>query len=174
MILENLKHLIPPKHYKVNLKWFLRVTKISEEIQNFLMALYLSLNTQDRTSPTYKNHWVLLALLWPLTERLPRAYSSTADSVKLYEDRKFYISVTMKIMFWNQYSPCYTWILPTSSCYDLSLGERSKHNCDSWPWGHRMSLSVWLRTILDVHAGCGCIWWALCVAESYLFSGLRV
>ena len=38
---------MPPKHYKVNLKWFLRIRKVSEETHNLLVASYLPLNTQD-------------------------------------------------------------------------------------------------------------------------------
>lgn len=129
MVMENLKHLRFPKHYEVNLRWFVRVTKFSEEIQNFSMTVYLSLNAQDVGKSYVQKQLGVLSLLRPVMERLPRAYSSTADLGNLEEDRDVYVSMVIIIMLWmisEQYPPSHTWILTPSIYRDLAFGRKIK------------------------------------------------
>lgn len=102
---------------------FLRITEISGETQNFLMALYLSLNTQDTGQALNKDVIRVLAFPWPVVKSLPRTFSSSADLVKRHEDSKVQVLVDMTVMFEmlrsktnkHQYPPSCTWILSASS-----------------------------------------------------------
>lgn len=62
------------------------------------MTVYLSLNAQDVGKSYVQKQLGVLSLLRPVMERLPRAYSSTADLGNLEEDRDVYISMVIIIM----------------------------------------------------------------------------
>lgn len=65
---------------------FLRITEVSKETQKFLNGLvFITECTGHRTSPKYGNNQDI-SFTAAMMKRLPRASSSVADLVKLYED----------------------------------------------------------------------------------------